>query len=305
MRYLIVTPDDIGSRSYIPLFYAYDLITKALIAVGPDILSLGKTHNKNGICIQQELNDLRPFGITECGENFLIASNTTLYKFNKKDFSLIEEVPIQMFIDTHQIECVNDTLYVANTGNDTIGIHNKEGSVFFCARTKSIIDEPPYSISTYQHNQLHLNSIKYNPENNSLYYCLNNNRNKDSDSEFWKLDLETYEAEFIFSGGKHAHNIDFFQNNIFTLSSKTGELLVYDVEKETKSFGSIVDPNKLFLKGMRKIDDNVMTMGVSCHKKAPQTLNSCAILSLDLRFSQLELLFEIKDCFRISDYIIF
>ena len=98
----------------------------------------------------------RPFGITSDEDNIYIANHTKTGIYDINDYSFKGLLPIMSFFNTHQILKKDNIMYVANTNQNSIGIHNlDDGSSFF----------------KFLPAKSHCNSLFYSDD---LYYVLHN-----------------------------------------------------------------------------------------------------------------------------------
>jgi hypothetical protein len=164
----------------------------------------------------------RPFGITSDEDNIYIANHTKTGIYDINDYSFKGLLPIMSFFNTHQILKKDNIMYVANTYQNSIGIHNlDDGSSFF-----KIL--PAKS---------HCNSLFYSDD---LYYVLHNRKLKPS--EFYKGDTKIAEC------GKCCHNI-IVDKDFYTIDTSKHELVINDERYFI---------HKGFNRGLQKTDNKLL-----------------------------------------------
>lgn len=242
MSQLIVTGD--GDTT----FFVYDLNKKELIFAKP------KQSELNSNLIAQRRPPFRPFGISVSEDLIFIASNDRIGTFNKTTFEFIEILDIPVFTNTHQILSEDNYLFVCNTSNDSIGIHNltTKESKFLKFPDCVISNKIAIPIDAYELDNVHVNSIHKNGE--LLYFCLHNK----GISKFGFLNLETNQTEILFNAGVCSHNVRILDNKIYSLSSKTGHIIQLNLETKEELFYPIVDPKIVFLRGLEIYEDRLL-----------------------------------------------
>jgi hypothetical protein len=143
----------------------------------------------------------RPFGITYDEDNIYIANHTKIGIYDINDYTFKGLLPITSFFNTHQILKKDNIMYVANTHENSIGIHNlDDGSSFFKVLPK----------------KSHCNSLFFKDE---LYYVFHNRNLKPS--EFYRGDTKIKEL------GRKCHNI-IVDEHFYTIDTGAYELVIDD-----------------------------------------------------------------------------
>lgn len=243
MHHLIVTGDETDYS-----FFVYDLINRQLYS------KKSRQPELESRLLDQKRPTFRPFGISICNQNILIASNDIIGAFDRTTLEFIKILNVPAFTNTHQILNDNGTLFVCNASNDSIGIHNLETqqSKFLKFPELSIYDSIRTPLDAYELDTVHVNSLcKYN---NSLYFCLH----KKGNSSFGVLDLSSEKAIMLCDAGRGAHNIRIIDDKLYSLSTATGHLIEIDlISKEIISY-PIVNPNLVFLRGMEIYGNQIL-----------------------------------------------
>jgi hypothetical protein len=299
---IVLTPADVGSkRQHGALYYVYDGVTKKLTSCGPSNFDLEKRPEFfRGVpfgVVQQD-TAFRPFGLTKHDTGFFIASNEFLFDVSDENISFTKTNGL--FLGTHQIEHKDGVLYSANSSNDTISIINNDKVTIIDCVNKIVITDPQVPVDRNSCNTAHINSVTI--AGGFLYYCMNNHTT-DKDSEFWKINLSTFEHTHVFSGGRHCHNVVFGKNGLYTLSSATGELLKFDETGNGLQSVKICDPSLVFLRGLRFYNE-LLYIGASCNHDAIQTNENCFISWFDEDTNELVKFLEFSDAFSMNDFII-
>jgi DNA-binding beta-propeller fold protein YncE len=222
----------------------------------------------------------RPFGIAVDSSNYYIASNEKLGKFNKQTNKLESLIDVPLYINTHQIIKENDTVYVANTSTDTIGIYklNRKHNIFFDVNTLSIVDEPSKPLTANEKDTRHINSLF--DDGNNIWFCLHNRGLKPT--EYGYFNKTALEAQIIYSTGYAGHGIIIKDNFLYTLSTGTGELIAIDLINKKESRYKIVDSSSvLFLRGLVYINGKFL-IGCSVNFKTPNPIKECYIAEVDI-----------------------
>ena len=292
---LIMTPDYPNDFQY--TFLVYDLHSKSCIFKKEKINSLDSIH-----LINQGRNTFRPFGIYHWGNKIIIVSNDKIAVFDDCNFEYKENLNISLFINTHQILVQDDILYTCNTSNDTIGIYelNHKKEYFLNVKNYTVSNKISIPNDAYNLDTHHVNSLFY--QDNKLFFCLHN-KNKDL-SEFAYLDLKDRKIVKIAKMGICCHNIEVVNNILYSLSTKTGQLLICDLSNLHVRYVNLVDSNIVFLRGM-KFYNNSLLIGVSNrHDIDYLSKNNCYILKYDIENSKISNFLQINDAYIINDFIL-
>ena len=295
---IIITPDDTGYRSEVFTAFGYDLDTKELIFSIPKNQELISDQRR---CIGR--SPFRPFGVSVDNSTLYIASNDKIGMYHSDSLQFQGTVDIPLYVNTHQILNSRGILYITNTSNDTIGIHNlaNKKSKFFSVRDLSVYSNALTPWSAYSHDLFHVNSL-YECDN-KIYYCLHNRGV--TESCFWYFDINTLKSYFVCEAGLCAHGIVVVNDILYSLSSATGEVIVYDIKNKTLKMIPVVDPNKTFLRGIGLYNDKLV-IGCSNNHKANRTIykDNCFISLMDLVSFECYKYMQLSDMFVISDFSI-
>ena len=176
----------------------------------------------------QGRNTFRPFGIAIDESSIYIASNDKLGKFNKASYEFEELVKVPLFINTHQILKSGDTFYTCNTAVDCIGISDlvsgktTQFNVNYLKTVKLI----NYPKNAGQLDSRHVNTIyEYDDK---VFFCRHNKDFVNSDIGYFEKN--TGKAKMIISAGRCCHGIVIRNNYLYTLSTKTGELIEVNLD---------------------------------------------------------------------------
>lgn len=253
------------------------------IALNFDTGAVIHKQNKSSQLLSKNLegkgrNIYRPFGIEFDNEFIYVVSNDRLAAFNRKTCFFDHTIDIPLYINTHQIIKDGNTWYTCNTAVDCIGVYsngeNQQINVNFL--NKVVAPVAPDHVDVMD--SRHVNSL-FNTED-KLYFCRHNNKKVDSD--FGYLDKNTLELKMIASGGKCCHGVRILNNQLYTLSTSTGELLKIDLGALGITRYKLVDPKTTFLRGL-DLYDNKLVVGVSVNFKSATRKHSSYVLVFDLR----------------------
>jgi hypothetical protein len=212
MKKLILTGQHLEKKKF-PTFVVYNLYT-------------GKILNKCeyvDVLDNLELKDsgrptFRPFGISIDQNDCYIVSNDRCAIFDLHSWQLLKTLQIPLLVNTHQILKHGTNIYVTNTANDSIGVHDiiTNYSFFYTFPEYTVSRELIFVKDALTLDKLHINSLCM--EKNYLYFCLHNKGKRPSD--FFKINLENHILEKIISLGFCCHNIVIFKKTMYTLSTK-------------------------------------------------------------------------------------
>ncbi|PPR50145.1 MAG: hypothetical protein CFH15_00656 [Alphaproteobacteria bacterium MarineAlpha5_Bin5] len=213
--------------------------------------------------------------------NNLINSYATFLVYDYK-FNLIEELnPTLPIRDLHGIMVLNDNLWVTSTFDNIIGIYNFISKKWQCwkpSKKKNDIKEINAKlISNILKNKTkgdkHYNTIGFN---NGYLNLVAHNWGK-SEIFFYKLNnLEFFKKIYL---GQKSHNIWYNNNEIFTLSSDTGEIISSENFKLT-----ITEYPRGFAKGNDRIYVGVSTKNSLPGKKRDRYNSSFYVVSYNHDF---------------------
>jgi hypothetical protein len=213
---------------------------------------------------QKELDDpklvdsgretFRPFGIGADKDHILVASNTRLGKFSKVDFSFcgLAEGAIS-FTNTHEIWVDQDTTYITNTANDSIGAHKSGRTRFFSFKNLEYPTPVVVPPNAYKYDTKHINSVE---ATDRMLYVVALNDSGNDNSAIYFITKNNWKVVAKVELGNKCHGVRRVGNTLYTLSTGTGELLEFDLEGALTAH-NIVDPNKFFLRGLRYANGNL------------------------------------------------
>ena len=270
IKRLVVVPDDHNHKKNNPTFLVYDLNNGSLIYKSP--------YNEELNCeelVGQGRPTFRPFGVTCDDEYLYIASNKKIAKYNKHTFEFCGLVDIPMYINTHQIMKCDEKFYVTHTGVNVIGIHGKTNT-YFDVSSLMCVEQPVTPDDARRCDINHVNSLcEYN---NKIYFCLHNLGK--STSQFGYFDRETYQSKIVGSGGMCCHDVQII-DNLYSLSSHTGEIIEIDLRSEVTITHKIVNPDVTFLRGMDTLNGKIIFCGSNFYSDRPIHINNCFISEFD------------------------
>lgn len=207
-----------------------------------------------------------PFGIAKNDEHIYVISHTKLAKFDAKTYEylgLVEEC--KTGVNSHQmIFDQNDPniLYICNTSNDTLTVFNLETKISKYVLLKDTVDESfdivddiDFKYDVYVDDKYHFNSISQHGD--SLFLMLSF---KDkAPSKLLEISSKTYQPLNIVEDiGMFNHDIIATEEYVYTLSTKTGELVEYNrVNKTINKYKVSMDSEFWWLRGMKKINDSI------------------------------------------------
>lgn len=287
---LVLTPDYPNDPQF--TFLVYDLESKRCV------LKKEKNNNLDSINLaDQGRHTFRPFGLYHYEDRIFVASNDKIAIYDSCSFEYKENLNVPLFINTHQILVQDNILYTCNTSTDTIGIHELDHnkSYFLDIRSYVISDSITPPKNAYSSDIHHINSLFYS--NNRLYFCLHN-KNRDL-SEFAYLNLKDKKIVKIIKSGSCCHNIEIIDNVLYSLSTKTGQLLICDLNNLQIKHIDLVDSSIMFLRGMRAFNGDLL-IGVFNWRDQ----NNCFIIKYEIKTGKVSDYLKINDAYSISDFIL-
>jgi hypothetical protein len=290
MTRLFITPDDYDTKKEHYTFIVYDFETGKLEYIKDKCNELDCRHLEG-----QGRATFRPFGISYDDQYIYIASNDKLSSFDKTSykFNKLEDIPL--FINTHQILKDKDTFYTCNTAVDTIGIYNKETS-HLSLDNFNLVNHVSKPNDAKSNDTYHVNSLC--DYNNKIYFCLHNNDKKMS--RYAYFDKDTLEVSVIADAGYCSHGIAILDNKLYSLSSKTGDIIEIDLETKKINYLPCVDPNKIFLRGL-DIYNNYIIIGCSNNHNVPMNKDNCFISIFNPKDKSIRRYLNINEAFVIAD----
>lgn len=291
MTHIVVTPDDVGQGGN--TFLVYDAGSKELVYKCEKVPALNCAHVVGR-------PTFRPFGIASNEKYLYVVSHNKLGVFDKSTYQFLDLLDVPLFINTHEIAVCDGILYVANTGNDTIGIHGieKKYSMFLNVNTFEMATTADTPTSVSSHDSAHVNALCVTEDR--LYFSLHNLGKKASQLGY--LDTNTFKAEIIAEVGLCTHGVHTLQGKLYTLSTGTGEVIEVDLETKNTSAYKVVNPDRTFLRGLDVLDGSVVFGGSNLYSD-DQTIymNNCFIAQFDVDTKKSKALMAVDDAYIITD----
>jgi hypothetical protein len=227
----------------------------------------------------------RPFGIALDESTIYIASNDKLGKFNRTSYEFEGLIDIPLYINTHQILKINDTLYVCNTAIDCISIYDlsDQSSAHFNVNLLNTVDLINHPKNANQLDVRHVNTLY--EHDNKIYFCRHNKGYVESNIGYFEKD--TMQSKILITAGYCCHGIAIRNNYLYTLSTGTGELMEVDLATLEVTKVKLVDPQETFLRGLDLIGDKLV-IGGSVNFKNPEAKQEAFLLFFDLKSIEAE-----------------
>jgi len=291
MAHLIITPDDDGYNPNNPTFLVYDTESKKLVHTCPKLSALDSAEVAG-----QGRPTFRPFGIASDGEYLYIASNNKLAKFHNYEFVGLVDMPL--YVNTHELVAYGDTIFAANTANDTIGIYDGDTCLFFDVRTFSASQIAPIPSDVGSHDGVHVNSLSLHED--KLYFCLHHLNRRTS--QLGRFDINTLEGEIMGEGGYCAHGVQVFNDKLYSLSSGTGEVIEVCLSTGGVALYKVVDSSKTFLRGLDILDGKLVFGGSNTYSDDRTIyMNNCFAAEFDTETKKAKPLMYFNEAYIISD----
>jgi hypothetical protein len=290
MTRLVITPDDYYTKQEHYTFIVYDFETGKLEYIKDKCNELDCKHLEG-----QGRAPFRPFGIDYDDHYIYIASNDKLGAFDKTSYKFDKLIDVPLFINTHQILKDKDTFYICNTAVDTIGIYNKKINHLSLDKF-DLVDHVFEPNDVKSDDTYHVNSLC--TYGNKIYFCLHNNNKKMS--RYAYFDKDTLEVSVVADAGYCSHGIAILGNKLYSLSSKTGDIVEIDLETKKINYLSCVDPNEIFLRGLDIYNDCIV-IGCSNNHNAPINKDNCFISIFDPKNKSIRRYLNINEAFVITD----
>lgn len=247
---LILTGSDDSNQTS---FYIVDIEKKSIV------YKKNKIHELESLPPEKGRPLFRPFGVTTDDRYIYLASNDKIGLFNKDSYDFIKCLDINAFVNTHQILIENDILFVCHTAINCIGIHyltTKENKFLKLPDCK-FIDTLPSVNYVDEYDTVHINSLYLH--DSKLYFCLHyRNQRK---SRYGYFDMNNHSVTYFFDGGFCSHNIRIVDNILYSLSTKEGCLIEFDLNTKQTNYHMLVDPKKFFLRGLEKYKNGLIYCG--------------------------------------------
>jgi len=292
---LVITPDDDGYDINSPTFLVYDSTTKQLVHTCNRLEALNAVEFTG-----QKRPTFRPYGITSDTDCLYVVSHNKLGKFNKHTYQLTELLNIPLFVNTHKILRHRDSIYVTNTSNNTIGIHNleKQTHCFFDVNTLTLTQDVVAPEHAESHDTAHVNSLC--AVDDKVYFALNN-LNKRA-SQFGYFNVDTYEAEILVEAGLRTHGVQVVAGKLYSLSSGTGEVVEIDLHTKDVALYKVVDSVKTYLRGLDVLDGAVVFCGSNTYSEERTIyMNNCFVAQFDAQTKKSKVLLNVDAAYIIAD----
>jgi hypothetical protein len=290
MTRLVITPDDYYKKKEHYTFIVYDFETGKLEYIKDKCNELDCKHLEG-----QGRSSFRPFGIDYDDQYIYIASNDKLGAFNKTSYKFEKLIDVPLFVNTHQIVKDKDTFYTCNTAVDTIGIYNDKIK-HLSLDNFSVVNHISKPNNAKSDDRYHVNSLA--DYNNKIYFCLHNNDKRMS--RYACFDKSTLEVSVVAYAGFCSHGIAILDNKLYSLSSKTGDIIEIDLETKKINYYPCVDAKTTFLRGLTVYEDHII-LGCSNNHNAPMDKDNCFIGVFNPQTKVIKRYLNINEAFIISD----
>jgi len=271
---ILITPDQVANTEKCPTLFAFDTENKTISEVVAYNPELDCTWLDN--CGR---NTFRPFGIAQDEQFIYVSSNERIGCFDKNNlgFSGVLDGAVA-FVNTHQIYCSDNKLYITNSGNDSLGIYdfNLESMQYYDFNTFSLKDSVQRPENANDLDKLHINSVWVN---NKIVYVVAHRLGAGMSSIFL-FDQNTFELLWRVEAGYCTHNVLIHNGVLYSLSTDTGDLVAVDLETSKKITHTIVNPRDKFLRGLCIVEDTLY-IGASMNFHNPAATRSCEIIEFD------------------------
>jgi hypothetical protein len=214
----------------------------------------------------------RPFGITTDDQFIYLASNDRIGQFDKFTFDFIKLLDVPAFVNTHQILKHNKFLFVCHTAVNCIGIHDLEAKTdkfLKLPEGKFVTDLPNQINDASEFDTVHVNSLLL--QHDRLYFCLHYRAQRKS--RFGFIDINTFKIKYLFEAGISCHNIQIYEDTLYSLSTKQGNIIEYNLEKNLLSEYNVTDPSKVFLRGLEKYQGGLIFCGSKLYTDSLSEIN--------------------------------
>ena len=277
MGRLVITPDDDSYNVNRPTFLVYDSVSKELVH------TCNKLEELNAVEMTgQGRPTFRPYGIASDEDYLYVVSHNKLGKFNKETYEFLGLVDVPLFVNTHKIMRYRDSIYVTNTSNNTIGIHNLENRThkFFDVRTFKLTNDVATPANAESHDTTHVNSLY--ADGNKIYFSLNNLNRRSSQLGYFNAD--TFESEIVAEAGLRTHGVQVLNNKLYSLSSGTGEIVEVDLDTKDVALYKVVNSAKTYLRGLDVLDGNLVFCGSNTYSEERTIyMNNCFVAQFDVK----------------------
>ena len=275
MSLIVITPDDDGYDTNSPTFLVYDSVSKELVHRCEKLPILDCAYVVGR-------PTFRPFGITSDSKYLYVASHNKLGMFNKQTYQFIDlvDVPVPLFVNTHEIAACYGLLYVANTANDTIGIHDieKQYSMFLNVNTFKMSTEVDTPTDVVSHDGAHVNALCVTEDR--VYFSLHNLGKRASQLGY--INLDTWGVEIVAEAGLCTHGVRVLNGKLYSLSTGTGEIIEVDLATKAAAQYKVVNPTKTFLRGLDVLDGAIIFGGSNTYSDERTIyMNNCFIAQFD------------------------
>lgn len=176
------------------------------------------------------------FGIAEYQNKIIIGKRNGTDQINSyasfliynKNLNIIDEIKPKFPIrDLHGILVLNDSLWVTSTFDNIVGIYNFKTTEWKCWLPNTKKNEFK-EIDELLIHQILNNNIRGDKHYNTIVYhndCINLLAHNFGNSDIYSFKLKNLEFLKKISLGQKSHNIWYINDEVFTLSSGTGEII--------------------------------------------------------------------------------
>lgn len=245
---ILLTVDNYFTRQpvAVPTLYNYDIEREMLSVLCHHESTLDRKK-----LIDCKRDTFRPFGIALLDDDsVLVASHDAVGVFCLETGAFEGIVPeIQAFPNTHQLAASEGKIYLANTANDSLGIFDvvtKQMS-FFDFKSFCITDTVVQTKDAESKDNQHINSVDVV---DGKVYVVAHRLGKKMSSVYC-FDQTSFSLIWQKNAGYCSHNTVIVNDTLYTLSTKTGDLVVIDLATFEKSTVHIANPANSFLRGLR------------------------------------------------------
>ena len=274
---ILLTVDNYFTRQPIsvPTLYSYDIEREMLSVLCHHEPALDRKK-----LIDCKRDTFRPFGIALLDDNsVLVASHDAVGVFCLDTGAFDGVVPeIKTFPNTHQLAVSKGKIYSANTANDSLGIFDvaTKQMRFFDFKSFCVTDAVVQTKDAESNDGQHINSV--NIVDGKIYVVAHRLGKKMS--SIYCFDETSFSLIWQKNAGYCAHNTVIVGNNLYTLSTQTGDLVVVDLMTFEKNTVRIVNPANGFLRGLRAYGTDLFFVS-SMNFQNPSSPKECWLFCFD------------------------
>jgi outer membrane protein assembly factor BamB len=271
---ILITPDLVSYAEKGPTLFEFDTETKTTSEVLAYKPELDCTWLDN--CGR---NTFRPFGIAQDEKFVYVASNERIGCFDKNSLEYVGLLDGAVaFVNTHQIFCSDNKLYITNSGNDSLGIYNfnLKSMQYYDFNSFLLKEQVQRPINADELDKLHINSVWVDSK---IVYVVAH-RLGEGMSSIFLFDEDTFELLWLVEAGYCSHNVLVHDGVLYTLSTDTGDLVAINLETSKKLTYTLVDTTHKFLRGLCLVGDSLY-IGASMNFHVPHAIRSGEIIEFD------------------------